>query len=138
MISHRIFYQKPSGFFLHPRNCIVFLEIHSEHSHSWRTERFTRKTGFHQIVRVYCMAFSYEAGGSLRWIFVHESIVLELLTLSLLVLASIVRFLPFSHRWTRAGLYFPKHRELLKTLRQVWRCIDFPAAQCHRPGHFGS
>ena len=58
-ISHRIFYQKPSGFLLHPRNCILFLEIHSEHSHSWRTERCTRKTGFHQIVRVYCMAFSY-------------------------------------------------------------------------------
>ena len=78
----------------------------------------------------------YEAWGTSHVIFHGESIVLELLTPSVLVLASTMRFLPFSHRWTRADLYFPKHRELLKTLRQVWSYIDFPAAQCHRFSDF--
>ena len=58
-ISHRIFYQKPSGFLLRPRNCMLLIEIHSEHSHLLRTECCARKTDIQQSIRVYCMAFSY-------------------------------------------------------------------------------
>ncbi len=62
-ISHRIFYQKPSGFLLRPRNCTLFLEIHSGYSHSWRTEPRARKTGIQSNIRVYCIAFS-DGGGA--------------------------------------------------------------------------
>ena len=50
----------------------------------------------------------------------------------------VVRFLCPAARWTRADVYFPKHREFLQTFRQVWSYIDFPAARCERPEHFWS
>ena len=50
----------------------------------------------------------------------------------------IVRFLCPAARWTRADVYFPKHREFLQTFRQVWSYIDFAAARCERPEHFWS
>ena len=68
--SHRIFYQKSSGFLLRPRNCMLLLEIHSEHSHSLRTECCARKTDIQQSIRVYCMAFSYHQKSS-RIIKIH-------------------------------------------------------------------
>ena len=58
-ISHRIFYQKPSGFLLRLRKCILFLEIHSEHSHSLRVTFSARIIDLYQNFRVYCMELSF-------------------------------------------------------------------------------
>ena len=58
-ISHRIFYQKPSDFFLWPWKFMLLPENHSEQSHSLRVLFQTRKTVISQSFAVYCLAISY-------------------------------------------------------------------------------
>ena len=65
-----------------------------------------------------------EAGVVCMCTFVHKLEVFIRRGTVAVVFNGFLRFLPFLNRWTRADLYFPKHREFLETLRQVWHYID--------------
>ena len=58
-ISHRIFYEKSSGFFLRSTKFMLLPENAIAHHHSQQYELGARMFAVLEIVRVYCMALSF-------------------------------------------------------------------------------